>query len=197
MDRSVRREGVQHAQARDGAHGGVQDSGADTVLEGVQFGMQDVGGAAGSPTLTTTASARRPAARPGDLVAMYAARSSETPQVFKVVRVGAGGDLVVVAHAKPTHAAPRKGRSNAAQARQAQAPAPPPEQVVPHDLVLRELPAAREKFPCALALPRVVLLTQKHAAPHHVQVHNGTPFLASGFPFRLRDEGVRWAYASS
>jgi hypothetical protein len=125
---------------------------------------------------------------------LYAARSSETPQVFKVVRVGAGGDLVVVAHAKPTHAAARKARPNATQASRAHAPTP--EQVVPHDLVLRELPAARPKFPCALALPRVVLLTQKHAAPHHVQVHNGTPFLSSGYPFKLRDEGVRWAYAS-
>ena len=65
---------------------------------------------------------------------------------------------------------------------------------VPRDKVVRELPKAREAYPCALVLPRVVL-HQKGALPHQVQVHKGTPFTCNGHPFRLRDEGILWTYA--
>jgi hypothetical protein len=123
--------------------------------------------------------------RPGDMVGMFKTMTAQ-PVMYRVVRIGAGGDLVIAgSQSKP---AGKKGTRR-------QPTTAEPETVLPSAIVVRELPTTARQYPCFLALPRVVLLNQKAAAPHHVQVHKGVPFLANGYPFRLREEGMRWALA--
>ena len=69
--------------------------------------------------------------------------------------------------------------------------------VVPHARIVREVPTQKGMYPCALLLPRVVLVGDKTRAPHRVVFHNGTVALHNGRIFKLRDEGAVWTYEAT